>query len=45
MARRIQKYPPASVAGLMVRLGRAEFQSQLFHRFEVGNAEVAIYTP
>ena len=34
MASRIQEYPPASVAGLMVRFGRAEFQRQLFHRIE-----------
>src|SRR5215217_2140079 len=38
----IQEYPPASVAGLMVRFGRTEFQRQLFHRIEVVSAEVQV---
>jgi hypothetical protein len=29
VASRIQEYPPASVAGLMVRFGRAEFQGAM----------------
>jgi hypothetical protein len=40
VASRIQEYPPASVAGLMVRFGRSEFQRQLFHRIEVVSAEI-----
>src|ERR1043165_5005228 len=42
VAGRIQEYPPASVAGLMVRFGRAEFQGQLFHRIEVVSAEIQV---
>ena len=42
MASRIQEYPPASVAGLMGRFGRAEFQRQLFHRIEVVSAEIQV---
>jgi hypothetical protein len=42
VASRIQEYPPASVAGLMVRFGRAEFQRQLFHRIEVVSAEIQV---
>jgi len=42
VASRIQEYPPASVAGLMVRSGRAEFQGQLFHRIEVVSAEIQV---
>jgi hypothetical protein len=49
VASRIQEYPPASVAGLMVRFGRAEFEGELFHRIEVVSAEiqveVAVYLP
>src|SRR5262245_65193760 len=42
VASRIQEYPPASVAGLMVRFDRAEFQRQLFHRVEVVSAEIQV---
>jgi hypothetical protein len=42
VASRIQEYPPASVAGLMVRFGRAEFKGQLFHRIEVVSAEIQV---
>src|SRR3954462_2996120 len=42
VASRIQEHPPASVAGLMVRFGRAEFQRQLFHRIEVVSAEIQV---
>jgi hypothetical protein len=40
VASRIQEHPPASVAELMVRFGRSEFQRQLFHRIEVVSAEI-----
>lgn len=42
MAGRIQEYPPASVAGLMGRFGRTEFQCHLFHRIEVVSAEIQV---
>ena len=42
MAGRIQEYPPASVAGLVVRFGRAEFQGELFRRIEVVRAEIQV---
>src|SRR6185295_17337288 len=42
VASRIQEYPPASVAGLMVRFGRAELHHQLFHRIEVVSAEIQV---
>src|SRR3954470_6042857 len=40
MACRVQEHPPASVAGLMVRFVRSEFQRQRFHRIEVVSAEI-----
>jgi hypothetical protein len=38
----VQEYPPASVAGLMVRFGRAELQRQLFRGVEVVSAEIQV---
>ena len=37
---RIQEYPPPSVAGLMIRFGRTEFQRQLLHRIQVVSTEI-----